>query len=208
MIERLEFASCYSYSPRGTSALAEQSRTLCLRIKAADVEAFSLAAARVREFADAGHFTNFVGDDVTLVPVPGRAPLAPGAVSRTQQIAYALVDQRLARETQPLLERVRPVPKSAYAAPGERPSAEEHFASLAVGRVLAVPARILLIDDVVTRGATLLAAASRLREAFPDVAIRAFALVRTESHGELASIRDPKEGWIEATRGGGTQRRP
>lgn len=208
MIDRLEYASCYSYSPRGTSVLAEQSRTLCLRIKAADMEAFRLAAARTREFVEAGHFARFLGDDVTLVPVPGRAPLAPGAVSRTQQICYALMDQRLARETQPLLERTRPVRKSAYAAPGERPSADEHFSSLAVGTVLAVPARILLVDDVVTRGATLRGAASRLRESLPKAEIRAFALVRTESRAELASIRDPREGWIDATRGGGTQRRP
>jgi hypothetical protein len=208
VIEQLEFASCYSYSPRGTSELAIQSRKLRDRIKAADVNAYRLAAERIRAFVDQGLFASFFGDDVTLIAVPGRAPLAPGAVSRTQQLCFALMDQRLARDAQPLLERTRPVPKSAYAAPGERPSAEDHFATIAVGRAIAAPGRILLVDDVVTRGATLRGAASRLRDSFPESEIRAFALVRTESHGELVSIRDPREGWIEAMRGGGTQRRP
>lgn len=208
MIDRLEFGSCYTYSPRGKSPTAIQSQQLCSRIKASNLEAFRLAAQRVRAFTEAGHFAASFGHDVTLVPVPGRAPLAPGAVSRTQAICFALIDQQLAREMQPLLERITPVAKSAYAAPGERPSADEHFKTLALGPVLAAPSRILLIDDVVTRGATLLAAASRLRERFADAEIKAFALIRTESHGEIAEVRDPREGTIERIAGGGTIRRP
>jgi hypothetical protein len=36
-----------------------------------------------------------------------------------------------------------------------------------------------LVDDVVTKGRTLLAAAARVQEAFPCAEIRAFALIRT-----------------------------
>jgi orotate phosphoribosyltransferase len=46
------------------------------------------------------------------------------------------------------------------------------------------PDRVLLVDDVITRGATLIAAAARLREAFPDVSIQAFALARTDAMGD------------------------
>jgi len=35
------------------------------------------------------------------------------------------------------------------------------------------------VDDVITKGRTLLAAAIRVREAFPGAQVRAFALVRT-----------------------------
>ena len=41
------------------------------------------------------------------------------------------------------------------------------------------PENVVLIDDVVTKGRTLLAAATRLHEAFPGAQIRAFALLRT-----------------------------
>ncbi len=42
-----------------------------------------------------------------------------------------------------------------------------------------LPEQLVLIDDVVTKGRTLLAAAARVHEALPDADIRAFALLRT-----------------------------
>jgi pyrimidine operon attenuation protein/uracil phosphoribosyltransferase len=60
--------------------------------------------------------------------------------------------------------------------------------------------RLTLVDDVITRGRTLLAAAARLQEAFPCAEISAFALVRTLSRNEtLSRVLDPCEGevrWI------------
>lgn len=208
MIERLDFASCYAYSPRGVTEPSQQSRQLCYRIKAGDTEAIRLAAERVREFHDAGTFPGFFGADVTLVAVPGRAPLAPGASSRTQSLCEALLRCGLAREVAALLERVEPVRKSAYAAPVERPLAEEHYATMAVTSILLPPSRVLLVDDVVTRGATLLGAASRMRDAFPDCDVRGFALVRTESFDEITEVRDPRVGTIEMARTGKAMRRP
>jgi phosphoribosylpyrophosphate synthetase len=38
---------------------------------------------------------------------------------------------------------------------------------------------MVLVDDVITKGRTLFAAAARLRHEFPQLDIRAFALVRT-----------------------------
>jgi pyrimidine operon attenuation protein/uracil phosphoribosyltransferase len=38
---------------------------------------------------------------------------------------------------------------------------------------------VILIDDVVSKGRTLLAAATRVQEALPNAQIRAFAMVRT-----------------------------
>jgi adenine/guanine phosphoribosyltransferase-like PRPP-binding protein len=55
---------------------------------------------------------------------------------------------------------------------------------------------IVLIDDVVTRGTMFLASASLLREAFPKIKIRAFALVRTMSGLEVAQIENPSVGKI------------
>jgi adenine/guanine phosphoribosyltransferase-like PRPP-binding protein len=70
------------------------------------------------------------------------------------------------------------------------------------------PERIVLIDDVVTKGRTLLAAATRLQEAFPSAQIRAFALVRTM--GLIAGVNqllDPCKGEIR-WRAGDAHRNP
>jgi hypothetical protein len=208
VIDRLEFASCYAYSPRGTTEPSLQSKQLCYRIKAGDAEAIRLAAERVRALHESGAFPGYFGTDVTLVAVPGRAPLAPGAVSRTERICDALLACGLAKDVVMLLERVEPVQKSAYAAPVERPSALEHHATIAVARTLLVPTRVLLVDDVVTRGATLLGAASRLKDAFPECEERGFALVRTESFDEVTEVRDPRVGIIDVARTGKALRRP
>ena len=142
------------------------------------------------------------------MPCRGRAPLAPGAVSRTQRICDALLACGLAKDVVVLLERVEPVLKSAYAAPVERPSALEHYVTIAVAQTLLTPAKVLLVDDVVTRGATLLGAASRIKDAFPECEVRGFALVRTESFDEVTEVRDPRVGIIEVARTGKTVRRP
>jgi adenine/guanine phosphoribosyltransferase-like PRPP-binding protein len=50
-----------------------------------------------------------------------------------------------------------------------------------VQKLLSEPSNILLVDDIITRGATLLGAASRLAEVFPGAEIRAFAVIRAIS---------------------------
>jgi orotate phosphoribosyltransferase len=44
---------------------------------------------------------------------------------------------------------------------------------------IAPPERITIVDDVVTKGRSLVAAAELLRAAFPDSEIQAFAISRT-----------------------------
>lgn len=64
------------------------------------------------------------------------------------------------------------------------------------------PAQITLVDDVITQGATALAAASRLAEVFPESEIGVFALVRTRGLVEdIDSIVDPVSGWIVERQG-------
>ena len=85
----------------------------------------------------------------------------------------------LGREVMPCLTRTTAVPKSAFAGTGQRPTAPLHHETMAVQRALVRPERITVVDDIVTKGATLLAAVSRVAEAFPEAEVRAFALVRT-----------------------------
>jgi phosphoribosylpyrophosphate synthetase len=56
---------------------------------------------------------------------------------------------------------------------------------------------LCLVDDVITKGATLLAAASRLQEAYPAAKIVAFALIRTLGFVEdIERIIEPALGTI------------
>ena len=109
----------------------------------------------------------------------------------------------LGHEVRPLLQRTKRVRKSAFATqPGERPTIEEHFATMAVEGGLVEPTSVTIIDDVVTLGATLLAAASRIQESFPATIVRAFALVRTRSLvPDVAEILDPVIGAIRYANG-------
>ena len=107
-----------------------------------------------------------------------------------------------------VLTRARAVKKSAFATPADRPRAVTHFESLAVQRSLVRPTRLLLIDDFITRGATLLGAASRLQLAYPQSEIRGFALVRSMTDGDIAAIGAPCEGTVILNEAGESTRRP
>lgn len=180
MIRAVAFASCYVYSPSGTGAVCERSRLLRALLKAGDADFMLKYALRVRQqAADSPLLAGFFGTADVLVPVPGSAPSAAGGSWAARHLAVALINEGLGGAEWSGLRRVWAVRKSATAAPGERPTVNLHYQSFFMERTATPPERIVLIDDVVTRGRTLLAAASRVHEAFPCAQIRAFALVRT-----------------------------
>jgi hypothetical protein len=180
VIRTIEYASCYVYSPTGTGAVCERSRLLRALLKAGDAGFMLKYAVRVRQqVAESPPLAGFFGTSDVLVPVPGCAPSMRGGVWAAQHLAVALVNEGLGGAAWPGLRRVRAVRKSATAAPGERPTVNLHYESFWIERPAMPLERIVLIDDVVTKGRTLLAAASRVHDAFPGAQIRAFALVRT-----------------------------
>jgi predicted amidophosphoribosyltransferase len=137
-------------------------------------------AVRVRQQAtDLPPLAGFFDVTDVLVPVPGSTPNATGRLWAAEHLAVALVNEGLGGAAWSGLHRVRAVCKSATAAPGHRPTVNVHYESFSMERLAVPPAKIVLVDDVVTKGRTLLAAASRVHEAFPSAQIRAFALVRT-----------------------------
>jgi len=80
----------------------------------------------------------------------------------------------------------------------DRPKARTHLESLSLADPLALPAKITLIDDVVTRGAQLFGAAWKIWSVRPDIDVRAFAVVRTISEpADFSALAAPRIGRIE-----------
>jgi predicted amidophosphoribosyltransferase len=106
------------------------------------------------------------------------------------------------------LQRRYTVIKSATAAPAERPSVQVHYDSFASTLPVLPNRRFLLIDDVITKGRTLLAAAARLRSVSAHVDIGAFALIRTAGFADhIEHTAEPCHGVIRWA-GGDARREP
>lgn len=155
---------------------------------------------------DPGLMALFAGDAI-LVPVPGSTPCgdAPWAAS---SLADALKGVGLARTVWLGLRRCVAVRKSATAPSRTRPTVSEHYGSFLVMPPAVMIRRIVLIDDVITKGRTLLAAAARMQAAFPSADIRAFALVRTVGFRQRVDcLIEPCEGVVRWA-GGDARREP
>lgn len=179
MISTLAFASCYVYSPSGAGVVNERSRLLRELLKAGDAHFMLKYAVRVRQQTeDSSRLAGFFFSDDVLVPVPRSSPRSRGTWVAAE-LAQALVRAGVGSVAWPGLRRICAVRKSATAASRARPTVARHYESFEVERVSFGVASLMLIDDVITRGRTLLAAAARLTEAFPGTPVRAFALLRT-----------------------------
>ena len=204
-LSSVRFGSFLAYSPRGKSADSVKSRTMIRDIKNVRSGYMKRVADRLREEMRPGKraevLREVLGNDVLVVPCPRSSPLVKGALWPSKEICDELVGHGLAMKCAVLLERVTAVPKSSTSAIGERPKPLDHIRSMTVVKQqeleLRKITRITIVDDVITRGATLLAAASILQHHFPEAVIRIFAVVRTKSYDpEVGSILDPVLGEV------------
>jgi hypothetical protein len=202
MIDGVAFASCYIYSPAGESGICARSRLLRTLLKEGDARFMFKYAVRVRrQMEPAAVLAGFFLSDDVLVPVPRSATKAGGTWAAAE-LARALVAAGVGSATWPGLHRISAVAKSATSAKGWRPSVARHFDSFRLEPLQIRPRRVVLIDDVITKGRTLLAAAARVREALPDTQIRAFALLRTMGFvSDLSDLIEPCRGEIRWMRG-------
>jgi hypothetical protein len=220
--KRLEFASLLSYPPRPEEVAEPQrdeargARNLLLQLKEGRLvgsppESVATRIARLLGSTSASvrELTLFLPPSATLVPVPKSALRTKDGLWVPDDLARELVRFGRGRRVAPLLERTEPIPKAAHSLSTERPTALLNYHTLAVHRDLDTPSEFVLVDDVITAGATLLGSANRLYEAYPEVPVRAFAAARTLTDaGRFRTTVDPVIGEIVLRPNGRTQRDP
>jgi len=215
LLSDLEFGSFLCYSPHGQDERAQESRAWVERIKGehgcgqARLPASVFVARRLSERLAETELHTLLTPETVLVPAPRSTLQRPGSLWVPALLANALVLQGLGREVVPCLKRTRALRKSAAVPAAERPSAREHFDSLEVTDFGFSGRDIVIVDDVITRGAMLLGAASRLALILPGIRIRGFALVRTLSDPEqFRNMFAPCLGHVRLLEDGQTRRRP
>jgi phosphoribosylpyrophosphate synthetase len=214
LLSELRFASFLVYAPRGASEVSRRAQQFVRALKeerpigALRQSPSDYAARRLAEEIGASLLGDFFLDEPLLVPVPRSSLSVDGGIWPAFNIAAALVHHGLGAAVLPCLTRVNAVPKSAFAAAGTRPKPEEHYESIEGRSMVTDRSTLCLVDDVITKGATLLGAASRLQETFPQAKVSAFALVRTLGFvDDVDRIVDPAVGTI-TLRGGEAVREP
>jgi len=128
--------------------------------------------------------------------MPRSSLLAPKALWPARRIAEVLVTAGLARSVLECLRRTRPLPRASLVPANERPSPAAKLESMACDTPVIAPPEDLIVDDVVTTGASLLAAASILAHTMPRTRVRSLAIARTMSGEEVDPIRQPCVGRI------------
>ncbi|MDB6090451.1 MAG: purine/pyrimidine phosphoribosyl transferase signature-containing protein [Gammaproteobacteria bacterium] len=207
-IRSVLFCSCYIYSPHGGGIGSASARLLCLRLKSSDAGWLPSVVREVYEqVLRNGAFDGLFANEAVLVPVPGSAPSA-GAPWAAERLAVALHGIGLGKSVWEGVRRRVAVRKSATANNAERPTVKQHYESFAAVRPALAPERIVLVDDVITKGRTIFAAATRLHEALPNADIRAFALIRTMGFlPDVAQPLEPCQGFVTWS-GGDARRNP
>lgn len=214
-LSKLEFASLLSYSTKGTSDQELNSKNWrniikndhYVSSKSETLLASNLVAELIAQNIHKLDFADFFSTNTLLVPIPSSSLLKSGSLWVPQRLAVALSQKGLGK-TNDCLIRTKPLPRASTSLAENRPKAIDHFNTLAVNAILSNPSEILLVDDVITRGATSLGAANRLAEAFPNAKIRVFVAMRAVSPPDkFVDVYDPRKGIVELV-GSNTYRRP
>ncbi len=204
-LNQLQFGSLLSYCPRGgSSEEIQRSRQVMTFIKNDSfvenppIPMSEWISRTMEQRRSELPFSSFFQTNTVLVPLPRSSLLQPDSLWVPDRIANALVRRGFGARVVRCLDRTVAVRKSATSLPNQRPSPTEHLQSMVVQGNLEPTEEIVLIDDIVTRGHTMMGAANRLLDAFPSARIFAFAAMRTISDADQFSrIYDPCTGSID-----------
>jgi len=202
-LSTVKFGSLLTYSPRGTSEPEQRSKTVMRHLKNDEPGSnppalmSELISQIIKKRITRLPFAHFFKLNPILVPIPNSSLMDPGTLWVPVRLANALIRKGLGKAVVECLQRVQPLPKSATSLAKDRPKAAQHYESLRVQKILSEPEEILLVDDIVTRGATMIGAANKIKDAFPGARIRAYAAMRTISPPQtFKAIYDPCLGEI------------
>jgi phosphoribosylpyrophosphate synthetase len=214
-LSQLEFSALLSYAPRGDSSGIRHSKDVMIALKKdgfvgnPPILMSQWIAQTIQRNMTTLPFASFFQPNTIIIPTPRSCLMQPDTLWVPQRIATALVRVGLGRQVVPYLVRIKPLRKAALSAPKDRPKAAEHYETMRVQGRLSKPDEIVLVDDIVTRGATLLGAANRLADVFPQTPIHAFAAMRTISPPDkFYEEYCPCAGTISLAASGDTFRRP
>ena len=195
----LVFGSYLIYPSPAVTQAEKNAKSFILQLKRDRVtpegRLIDLIIGRLAQEAQSTPLADFLDGTAALVPVPASGLQRKNSVWPARSLAEIMVSNGLASEVMPCLERVTAIRKSAFCAPGTRPSPREHYDTMGVKPNLVSPdsSNIILVDDVLTKGSTFSGAAARIREAYPDAQIRVFAIARTDN---MTQWKDPRVGHI------------
>ena len=217
-ITQLEFGSYLTYASHGDSAKILESQEF-MRVLKKDglvqhppnppTVVSERIAQRIKQNMAELPFSSFFRPNSILVPAPKSSLMMPNTLWVPERIAAAMVKVGIGKAVAPYLVRDTPVAKAAYCKPCDRPTAQQHYESMSVQGHISEQDEIILVDDIITRGSTLIGSANRLADAFPNCRIRAFGAMRTISNpGDFENIIAPCIGTIELSQSGDTFRRP
>lgn len=211
-ISEVEFGSLLTYTPRGKLTEHFRSRTVMRNLKNDGVlqsgilMSSTIAQSIKREFRNYP-FSDYFNENTILIPTPKSSLPQKDDLWVPQRITSALTNSNLGRNEECLYRSIA-LPRSSTSLASDRPKAFQHYNSMEVKELLFDPKEIVLIDDVITRGATALGAVNKLADAFPNARIRVFAVMRTISNAdEFSEIIQPCIGTIRLS-GENTFREP
>lgn len=193
-LESLACASWLVYATRATDESAKRLKTLIVSIKNDRIDAVTgmpmvrLVIERVAQRLGDRVHRDFEGAPV-LVPVPRAGLTKPHTVWPARRVCEEFVSTGLGVDVLSIVQRTTAVDKSAGSA--ARPSLATHLASFTVQPGLRPPSRIIVVDDVVTSGTTIMACAMKLASSYPGVPVSGFALARVQSAGNPTQVLEP-----------------
>ncbi|MCB1185341.1 hypothetical protein KDM41_18125, partial [bacterium] len=155
--------------PKGNDEATQRARQFIrLRIKMGRHDAVVNAVSRLASQVAEGPLAGFFPTDAVLVPIPGHTPRVKDGLWVADAICQEMVRSSLGSGVWPCLERIRTVPRSSHFVRAEdRASLRDHEKSLDFRDLLLPSNEIILIDDVVTRGTTLMAGGHLISERYP-----------------------------------------